>query len=382
MKKKYSVKTTHVGSLPRSDITAKTLFSIESGEIKEDSDQAKDVFASATTAVIARQKEVGIDIPSDGETSKISYATYIGKRISGFGGESTPRTPPSDLEDFPEYLQKIAKSGGTPTYKRPSCTEALGPYDDTPLKLDLQRMSAGLKQAGFSTGFMNSASPGVIALFQQSFYHKSTEDYLYDIADKIKDEYQAIIESGLYLQIDAPDLALGRHLMYKDMSEDDFLKKLDLHIDVINHAIGECDSAKVRLHVCWGNYEGPHHHDIELKKILSRLTRLKIGTILLEGANPRHAHESEILFEAEKNRLLPDDWIVAPGVIDSTSNFIEHPDLVRMRLKPYINAFGSERVLASTDCGFGTFAGFGKVDENIVFQKLRSLALGSKDIEV
>ncbi len=374
------IKTTHVGSLPRPKEVVEVVFAKEkafiegsdfsSQEVSEE--KFNEIISKATEKVIAKQKEVGIDIPSDGEMSKISYATYIKNRLSGFSGDS-PRRVPGDLVDFKGYAQKIAKAGGTPTYSRPQCREAIKVKDLQPLKDDVAREKMGLEKAGYEEGFMNSATPGVIALFQPSLYHKDYFSYLEELAEAMRVEYEFIVNSGLILQLDSPDLALGRHMLFLDKQDDEFLKVVEKHIEILNHALRNIPGDKVRMHVCWGNYEGPHHKDIELKKIITLVLQAKPRHILFESSNPRHAHEWEVW----RDTPLPDDLILYPGVIDSTTNFIEHPELVKQRITTFINLVGRERVVAGTDCGFATFAGYGKVDEAIVWEKLRSLVRGA-----
>ncbi len=331
------------------------------------------VMDEATAAIVAKQREVGIDIPSDGETSKISYATYIKDRLTGFDGDS-PRRPPQDLTDFPAFLEKLAKAGGTPQYRRPKCVGPIAVKNLTPLEKDLRAMKAGLAAAGYATGFMNSASPGVIALFQPSDYHEKLDDYLSDIAEGMRVEYEGIVAAGLTLQIDAPDLALGRHMMYRELSEADFVRRAEIHLEVLNHALRNVPGDKVRLHICWGNYEGPHTRDIALRTVLPAILKARPRALLFEGANPRHAHEWRVWSEVK----LPDDYVLIPGCLDSTTNFVEHPELVADRLENFTRIVGKDRVIAGTDCGFSTFAGFGTVDPDIVWEKFRSLVRGAE----
>ncbi len=366
------IRTTHVGSLPRSQLVADLLFAREKG-MPLDGPAYDTVMDEATATIIARQREVGIDIPSDGETSKISYATYIKDRLTGFDGDS-PRRPPQDLADFPTFMEKLAKAGGTPQYRRPKCVGPIAVKDLTPLEKDLRAMKAGLGAAGYATGFMNSASPGVIALFQPSDYHAKLDDYLSDIAEGMRVEYEGIVNAGLTLQIDAPDLALGRHMMYRELSEADFVRRAEIHLEVLNHALRNVPGEKVRLHICWGNYEGPHTRDIALKAVLPAILKAKPRALLFEGANPRHAHEWRVWSEVD----LPDDYVLIPGCLDSTTNFVEHPELVADRLENFTRIVGKERVIAGTDCGFSTFAGFGTVDPAIVWEKFRSLVAGAE----
>ncbi len=366
-----AIRTTHVGSLPRSALVADLLFGAEKGLPFEPAAWQR-VMDEGTAAILVRQKQAGIDIPSDGETSKISYATYIKDRLTGFEGDS-PRSPPADLEDFPGFLEKLAKAGGTPTYRRPRCTGPITVKNLDPLHKDIAAMKAGMAAAGYAEGFMNSASPGVIALFQPSDYHKTIDDYLFDLAEAMRAEYEAIVAAGLVLQIDAPDLGLGRHMMYKGLDEAGFLKRAAVHIEAINHGLRNIPRDRVRMHICWGNYEGPHTRDISLGAVLPELLKAKPGALLFEGANPRHAHEWTVWHEAK----VPDDLVLIPGCLDSTSNFVEHPELIAQRLANYVRAVGPDRVIAGTDCGFSTFAGFGVVDPGIVWAKFEALAQGA-----
>ena len=366
-----AIRTTHVGSLPRSAIVADLLFAREKG-LPIDQAAYDGIMAQATTEIVARQKQAGVDIPSDGETSKISYATYIKDRLTGFDGDSS-RCPPQDLTDVPKFLERLSKAGGTPQYRRPRCVGPIKVKTLEPLRKDIAAMQASLSAAGYAEGFMNSASPGVIALFQPSDYHSNPDDYLADIAEGMRAEYEAIVASGLILQIDAPDLGLGRHMMYRELDEAGFLARMAVHIEALNHALRNVPRHRVRMHICWGNYEGPHTRDIALKTVLPELLKSKPGALLFEGANPRHAHEWTVWHEVK----VPDDLVLIPGCLDSTTNFVEHPELIAQRLRNYIAAVGTERVIAGTDCGFSTFAGFGVVDPDIAWAKLAALAEGA-----
>jgi 5-methyltetrahydropteroyltriglutamate--homocysteine methyltransferase len=366
-----SIRTTHVGSLPRSSIVADLLFGREKG-LPFDDTAYDATMRDATAAILTKQREAMVDIPSDGETSKISYATYIKDRLTGFEGDS-PRRPPQDLDDYPTFRDRLARAGGTPSYRRPKCVGPIKVKTLEPLHKDIKAMKAAMAGAGYDSGFMNAASPGVIALFQPSDYHKDLDAYLGDLSDAMRAEYEAIVAAGLILQIDAPDLGLGRHMMYRDLNETDYLKRVAVHVAAINNALLNVPKDRVRLHVCWGNYEGPHTRDIALGTLLPELLKLKIGGLLFEGANPRHAHEWTVWRENK----VPDDLILIPGCLDSTTNFVEHPELVAQRLANYIAAVGADRVIAGTDCGFSTFAGFGVVEPEIAWAKLRSLKEGA-----
>lgn len=361
--------TTHVGSLPRSKAVTDTVFALENGD---EVPGAGDIIRAAVDDVVARQVEYGVDIVSDGEMSKISYATYIKDRISGFDGDSE-REPPSDLEEFPGFLKRQAASGGTPTYRRPCCVGDIRVKDMGPVTEDIANFKAALAAHASSEGFMNAASPGVIALFQPNRHYASHEAYLDALAEAMAAEYRAIVDAGLVLQLDSPDLGLGRHMLFKNNTDDEYRALASLHVDALNRALDGIPRDRVRLHVCWGNYEGPHHHDAPMELVLPIALEAHIGALLFEASNPRHAHEWEVFANAE----LPEDLILIPGVLDSTTNFVEHPKLVAERLCRFADIVGRERVIAGTDCGFSTFAGFGAVDEDIVYAKLKSMADGA-----
>ena len=368
-----AIKTTHVGSLPRSAEVTELIFAAEAGETV-DAARFDQVVAEAVADAVARQVRAGVDVVSDGEMSKISYATYIKDRITGFDGDS-PRRPPADLEDFPGFLARQAKGGGTPSYRRPRCVGEVRPDTLQPLEDDLRRLTAARNGSGDPDAFMNAASPGVIALFQPNDHYPDDDAYLEALAEAMRPEYEAIVEAGLVLQLDSPDLGLGRHMMYKDRSDEEYLTRIERHVEVLNHALRNLPADRVRMHVCWGNYEGPHHHDVEMRIILPVLLKAKPAGLLFETANPRHNHELEAF--VEHRSLIGDDKVLIPGVIDSTTNFIEHPRVVANRLRGFVDLVGAERVQGGTDCGFSTFAGFGAVDPDIVYAKLATLAEGA-----
>jgi len=349
------------------------IFKKERGE-PFDQDIFDQTMRAAVDDVIARQVEVGIDIVSDGEMSKISYATYIKDRYSGFDGDS-PRRTPADLEAFPGFLTKIGQRGGTPTYRRPCCVGAICLRDDRPMAIDLANLKSALIKHKGRRSFMNAPSPGVVALFQPNQYYASDDLYLEALGEALRSEYEAIVGAGLILQIDSPDLGLGRHMMYKDLEESDYLRRIERHIEILNHALRNVPAEQTRMHVCWGNYEGPHHKDVPLQTILPAVLRAKPSGLLFETANPRHGHEWETIHEMRA--LIPDAKILIPGVIDSTTNFIEHPRLIAQRLKRFTDVVGVERVVAGSDCGFGTFAGYGVVDADIVFAKFEAMVEGA-----
>jgi 5-methyltetrahydropteroyltriglutamate--homocysteine methyltransferase len=363
--------TTHVGSLPRSKAVTDGVFAKEN-EQAYNAEELERTVASAVDDVVARQVAVGIDVVSDGEMSKISYATYIKDRITGFAGDSE-RTPPADLEAFPGFLERQASSGGTPSYRRPCCVADIQVKDMQPLTTDLNNLTAALARHPAPEGFMNAASPGVIALFQPNQHYADHEQYLHALASAMRAEYEAIVDAGFILQLDSPDLGLGRHMLFKGKPEAEYIALANLHVEVLNDALCNIPAGKVRLHVCWGNYEGPHHCDAPMETVLPIALRAKPQALLFESSNPRHAHEWEVFRDAQ----IPDDKILVPGVIDSTTNFVEHPRLVAQRILCFAGIVGRERVIAGTDCGFSTFAGFGAVDEDIVYAKLGSMVEGA-----
>ena len=305
--------------------------------------------------------------------SKISYATYIKDRIDGFSGESERRAP-ADLDDFPEYKEKIAKSGGTPTYTRPCCTNELKLKDEKSLLNDINNFNTTLKKYNHHNAFMNAASPGVINVFMPNKFYKSEQEYLDKLSSIMAKEYEAITKSNIHVQLDCPDLALARHMNFKSLSENEFIKRAELQIECLNSALSNVDIDQTRMHICWGNYEGPHTHDIALEKILPVILKSKIKYFLIESSNPRHAHEWKVFQEIK----LPKDKILVPGVIDSTSNFVEHPEVVADRLIQFSTVIPKDQLMAGTDCGFSTFAGFGKIDEKICYEKLHALVEGTK----
>ena len=366
-----SILTTHVGSLPRSKELSELLFAKDK---KENIDQElfDNTVKKNVGEVVKRQLQVGIDIVSDGEMSKISYATYVKDRIKGFSGESERRAP-ADLDAFPAYKTKIANSGGTPTYTRPCCTSELEIQDTQSLKNDIKNFSDSLTSNNHSKAFMNAASPGVINVFMPNKFYKDDDTYLEKLSEVMSPEYKLITDNNIHLQLDCPDLALARHMNYKDLSEEEFLIRAEMQIEALNNALIGIPSELVRMHICWGNYEGPHTFDIGLEKILPVILKANLKYLLIESSNPRHSHEWQVFDEIE----LPKDKVVVPGVIDSTSNFVEHPQVVADRLIQFSKVIPKDQLMAGTDCGFSTFAGFGKIDEDICYAKLNSLVEGA-----
>ena len=364
--------TTHVGSLPRSKAVTDVVFALENNQPVE-KEEAEIIIRRAVRQVVIRQFEAGIDIASDGEMSKISYATYIKDRITGFEGDS-PRQPPKDLEDFPGFMQKLADSGGTPAYKKPCCVGDIRVKDMGPVNQDINNLRQAIELTPVAEGFMNAASPGVIALFQPNQHYPDHQSYLEALANAMQAEYEAITNAGLILQLDSPDLGLGRHMMFKDKSDKEYQALARLHVEMLNYATRNIAPEKMRLHVCWGNYEGPHHCDVSMAQVLPIALKARPQALLFESSNPRHAHEWTTFRDTD----IPEDKVLVPGVIDSTTNFVEHPELVSERICRFADIVGRERVIAGTDCGFSTFAGFGTVDEEIVYAKLRAMVEGAK----
>ena len=364
--------TTHVGSLPRSQAVTDVLFARERNDVPDEAAAAK-VIADAVEAVVRRQVAAGVDVVSDGEMSKISYATYIADRFTGFGGD-TPREPGQDLVEFPRLLEKLAKLGSTAKYRRPRCVGEISNKTFAPLQEDLSNFARGVKAGGPTDAFLNAASPGVIALFQPNDFYKTADDYLEAVAEALRGEYEAIVAAGFLVQIDAPDLGMGRHTMYRNASVVEYLARAERHVEVLNHALRNIPGDRVRMHCCWGNYEGPHHHDVPMRDLLPVLLKAKPQALLFEAANPRHAHEWTVFRDAK----LPDDKILIPGVLSSTTNYVEHPELVAERLLRFADIVGRERVMAGSDCGFSTFAGFGAVDPDIVYMKLGAMTEGAR----
>ena len=366
------IKTTHVGSLPRSKELSNLLLKKDKQE-KIDLNHFDEIVERDVKQIVKKQVDLGIDFISDGEMSKISYATYVKDRIDGFSGESE-RKAPKDLDDFPSFKERIARTGGTPSYTRPCCTNELKIKDTVSLTKDINNFRSALEENNHKQAFMNAASPGVISAFLPNKFYKDDDEYLNALSNIMRTEYEEIVSNDIDLQLDCPDLALARHMTFKDLSEVEFLKRAEKQIEFLNHSIKNIPQSKIRMHICWGNYEGPHSHDISLEKILPLVLKANVGAYLLESSNPRHSHE----WQAFENIKVPKDKVIVPGVIDSTTNFIEHPEVVKNRLVQFSKVIDRDQLMAGTDCGFSTFAGFGNVDENIVYKKLESLVIGTE----
>ncbi|MEJ6392316.1 cobalamin-independent methionine synthase II family protein [Gymnodinialimonas sp. 2305UL16-5] len=369
-----TIRTTHTGSLPRSQEVVDFIFAREKEQPYDPA--AFDVaMTQAVDATVARQVAAGVDVVSDGETSKISYATYVKDRYTGFSGDS-PRNAPADLKQFPGFLKRLANDGGTPTYARPMCTGEVRSKGQGELQKDIDNLKAAMANHGAVDGFMNAASPGVISLFLQNDFYPSRDAYLAALADAMAEEYRTIVDAGLMLQLDCPDLALSRHMLFNDLSDAEFLKIAASHVEALNHALTGIDPARVRVHICWGNYEGPHICDVPMETVFSTFMSVNASQLLFETSNPRHAHEWTVF--RDRVAEIPDDKVLVPGVVDTTTNFVEHPELVAERIAKFTNIVGADRVIAGSDCGFGTFAGYGAVDPDIAYAKLSALCEGAK----
>ena len=361
--------TTHTGSLPRPVDLIRTMFAKEEG-VPVDGAALGARIREAVAEVVRKQRDAGVDIVSDGEMSKPSYATYVKDRLHGFGGESHPLQY-GDLVDFPEMARRVFGDPGRSRRRTPACTAPISVRDPAAARADTENL------AGAGAGeraFMSAASPGVISLFFRNDHYPSHEAYLFAIADAMRHEYETVAGAGFVLQVDCPDLAMGRHIQFAALSLGEFRKMARLHIEALNHALGGVPPEQVRLHLCWGNYEGPHHHDVPLADVIDVVFAARAHGLSFEASNPRHAHEWRV-FERVK---LPPDKVIIPGVLDSTTNFIEHPDLVAERIVRYARLVGRENVIAGTDCGFGTWVGQAAVDPDIVWAKLASMAEGAR----
>jgi 5-methyltetrahydropteroyltriglutamate--homocysteine methyltransferase len=367
--------TTHTGSLPRPDDLADMLFAKESGELGDR--PAFDArVRSAVAEVVRKQAELGVDIVNDGEMGKIGYSTYVKDRLSGFGDEAAKRASLSaaDMAEFPEFTQRAFLGRKVPPMKRPSCNAPISYRNRDELARDLDNFKAALDGIDASEGFLSAASPGVIAQFLGNTYYSTHEAYIAALADAMKVEYDAIHHAGFLLQVDCPDLAMSRHIQFARSSTAEFRKVAELHVEALNHALRDVPPDRARLHLCWGNYEGPHHHDIALADIIDIVLKARPMAISYEASNPRHEHE----FKVFKDLKLPAGRILIPGVIDSTTNFIEHPEVVAMRICNLAGVVGRENVIAGTDCGFATFAGFSRVVTSITWAKFRAMADGAQ----
>jgi 5-methyltetrahydropteroyltriglutamate--homocysteine methyltransferase len=363
--------TTHVGSLPRPPELKELL-------VRKDQRQSYDKEAldrltrQAVVDIVRRQAQTGIDIVNDGEMSKPGYSTYVADRLSGFAGHE-PAKPRLDTRDHPNFLAAYERMTGANVARRSVCVGPVVVRDREPLEHDLANLKDAIAQVQVAEGFMTAASPGLVPVFQTNRHYPSHEAYVEAIAAAMQDEYEAIVKAGFVLQLDCPDLAMARHTSFQELGETEFLKRAAFHVDVLNNALRNIPADRSRIHICWGNYEGPHDHDIPFAKVAPILVKAKPMALVVEAANPRHAHEWTVWQDVK----LPDDKILIPGVLDTSTNYVEHPELVAQRVCQFADIVGRERVIAGTDCGFGTFAGYGKIDPDISFKKLGAMVEGA-----
>jgi len=364
--------TTHTGSLPRPPDLIRMMHAKEEGVSLDPAALAARI-RSAVEEAVRRQAEAGIDIVSDGEMSKPSYATYVKDRLHGFGGAGNTFVY-QDLAEFPNLAKRVFGDPGRSRRKTPACNAPIGVRDQEAAATDVANLKDAFGGVAAQEMFMSAASPGVIGLFFRNEHYPSQEAYLFAIAEAMRHEYRAIAQAGIVLQVDCPDLAMGRHIQYADLSLGEFRNRARLHVEALNHALADIPPSQMRLHLCWGNYEGPHHHDVPLEDILDIVLLARPSAISFEAANPRHAHEWK-LFETVR---LPEGKVLIPGVLESKSNFIEHPELVAQRIERYANLVGRENVIAGSDCGYGTWVGQAAVDPDVVWAKLAAMAEGAR----
>jgi 5-methyltetrahydropteroyltriglutamate--homocysteine methyltransferase len=363
--------TTHTGSLPRPQDLITTMFAKEEG-VPVDPDALAERVRSAVAEVVGKQLEAGVDVVNDGEMSKPSYATYVKDRLDGFGGTSNPLTY-GDLVDFPVLRDKVFGDPGRARRKTPACTADIVVRDHEAPKVDARNLTDAIAGAE-ARGFLTAASPGVIALFFRNDHYATREEYLHAIADAMKEEYDAVAAAGLILQLDCPDLAMGRHIQFAGDDLEGFRAHARENIAAMDHALRDIPPEQLRMHVCWGNYEGPHHHDVPFADIVDLVFEARPAAISFEAANPRHAHEF-VLFD---DVALPEGKVLIPGVLESKANFIEHPELIAQRIQRYAERVGPENVVAGSDCGYGTWVGQAAVDPDVVWAKLAALAEGAR----
>jgi 5-methyltetrahydropteroyltriglutamate--homocysteine methyltransferase len=364
--------TTHTGSLPRPDDLIRMMYAKEEGvPVEPGALQAR--VRAAVADVVRRQRDAGLDVVNDGEMSKPSYATYVKDRLAGFGGTGNSFVY-QDLAAFPKLASRVFGDPGRSRRKTPACNAPIGVRDAAAAQADVNNLKAALDAAGGGEAFMSAASPGVVSLFFRNDYYPSQEAYLFAIADAMRHEYEAVSAAGIVLQIDCPDLAMGRHIQYAHLDLSEFRKRAAMHVEALNHALANIAPERLRMHLCWGNYEGPHHCDVPLADIIDIVFTARPAMISFEAANPRHAHEWTLFERID----LPQGKVLIPGVIESKCNFIEHPELIAQRIGRYAHLVGRENVIAGTDCGYGTWVGQAAVDPDVVWAKLAALSEGAR----
>jgi 5-methyltetrahydropteroyltriglutamate--homocysteine methyltransferase len=363
--------TTHIGSLPRREELMQIMFAREDG-IALDQKVLEEKITEAVAYVVSMQVKAGVDIVNDGEMSKPSYATYVKDRLNGFGGTGNSFLF-ADIEAYPNTKARVFADPGRKHRKTPACDGPVSMRDIEAPRRDVQRLNEAAARTPPTGKFLSSASPGVTTFFFRNDYYPNHEAYVFAVAEALRHEYEAIVAGGMMLQIDCPDLAMGRHTQFANLGLNEFRAQMELHVEALNRALVNIPAEKVRMHLCWGNYPGPHHCDVPFADIIDIVWKAKPHAILFEAANPRHAHEWT-LFE---NVKVPDGKVLVPGVIECQSNYIEHPDLVAQRIGHYANLVGRDNVMAAVDCGFSIHVGSGGVDPDVVWAKLESLAQGA-----
>ncbi|MBV9324138.1 MAG: cobalamin-independent methionine synthase II family protein [Chloroflexi bacterium] len=365
--------TTHTGSLPRPGDLVSMVEGRDQQELRDNSAFEQRV-KSAVREVVRQQADSHVDVINDGEVSKVGYSTYITERLTGFEGTDRPSRPQVEVASFPEFYEQRPTGGAF--VKRPVCTGPITWHGDALVRRDIDNLKAALQGVPAADQFMTAASPGVVWNFLENDYYKDDEAYVFAVADAMKHEYRAIVDAGFVLQLDAPDLAMGwNRYVFKDSSIEDFRSVAEMHVDAMNHALQDIPSDRVRLHLCWGNFEGPHVRDIPLARILDIALKTHAQALSFEGANPRHEHEWKVF----KDQKLPDGTILIPGVLDSTTNFVEHPELIAERITRYADVVGRENVMAGTDCGFSTFARSQlTVHPSVTWAKFEAMAEGAR----
>lgn len=365
--------TTHTGSLPRPDDLVRTMWAAEEG-VPVDSDALQRRVALAVSEAVQRQVGAGISVVNDGEMSKPSYATYVKDRLTGFEGSSPQSYRFQDLEDFPKSAELVASNPGRRRRSAPACTGPVAVKDLDQVRVDMEHLATSARSSGGVSTFSSAASPGVVSLFFPNEYYPSHEEYVFAIAEAMRSEYELVVDSGAMLQLDCPDLAMGRHSVYADMDLEEFRRTISLNVEALNHAVRNIPAERMRMHVCWGNYPGPHHRDVPMGDIADVVWRAKPRTVLFEGANPRHAHEWAVLAEVG----VPPDKVLCPGVIEPQSNYIEHPELVAQRLQRWASVVAPERLMAGVDCGFSVHVGMQGIDPDVAWAKLEALSRGAE----
>jgi 5-methyltetrahydropteroyltriglutamate--homocysteine methyltransferase len=364
--------STHTGSLPRPEDLIRIMYAKEEGVPVERAALAAQV-RTAVAEVVKKQAAAGVDLVNDGEMSKPSYATYVKDRLNGFGGTGNTFVY-QDLAEFPNLAKRVFGDPGRSRRKTPACNAPISVREKDAARQDVENLKAALSQVNVSGAFMSAASPGVVSLFFRNEHYKDQDSYLHAIAEAMRDEYETVAKAGIVLQIDCPDLGMGRHIQYAALSLEEFRKRIRVHIEALNHALRNIPPEQLRLHLCWGNYEGPHHYDVPFADIIDIVFLARPAAISFEAANPRHAHEWT-LFERVK---LPEGKVLIPGVIESKSNFVEHPELIAQRIGRYAKLVGRENVIAGSDCGYGTWVGQAAVDPQVVWAKMAAMAEGAR----